>query len=213
MSNSVILESGFISVSNYILRNLKNLNIELDEFTILLVMQSIQNAEGKFPSNERISEYTGKDIDEVDGYVARLRDKGYIETKTQIDDMGRQCIVFSYEPCIRKVSNLINEQKRIEQVPREYVTYAQRHFARDLSTYEEDLLMDIVDEGHNLESFKNAVLFAIANYGGDGKNISQVLTILREWRLSGVNPGNTVEKTSKPATRTQVDWMNEDIDL
>lgn len=212
-----IVKNGSIVLPLYLLKNYKELNLELNEFIFLMYLYNKGN---NIPLNPKLfSEELGVDSKEIMILIDTLSTKHLIEDKVIKNDKNISEEVLSLDLFYDKYSNLIvsniNEKDKDNT---DIFDFIQKEFGRTLASTEYEVIKAWIDDGNSEEVIKEAVKEAIIN---GVSNLRYIDKILLEWRKKGIKTVADVEKNRKNYRKKEeeseekifdYDWMDDSID-
>ncbi len=212
-----IVKNGSIVLPLYLLKNYKELNLELNEFIFLMYLYNKGN---NIPLNPKLfSEELGVDSKEIMILIDTLSTKHLIEDKVIKNDKNISEEVLSLDLFYDKYSNLIvsniNEKDKDNT---DIFDFIQKEFGRTLASTEYEVIKAWIDDGNSEEVIKEAVKEAIIN---GVSNLRYIDKILLEWRKKGIKTAADVEKNRKNYRKKEeeseekifdYDWMDDSID-
>lgn len=190
-----ILKSKNFTVNEIILKNLKNFNISLNEFLLILYFLNIDNT----LDMEKIKSYFGFTNEEIIALYSELTKKGIIETVINKNDKFIEETI-SLEPFYNKL--LLNKEE--ESPSSDIYSKFESEFGRTLSPIEYETitswLNNNIDESMILSALKEAVLNGVSN-------LRYIDKIIFEWSKK-----NNIkkEKSEKKEELFDYDWLNDD---
>lgn len=189
-----ILKTKNFIISGIIIKNIKKLNISLNEFLLLVYFINIDNKLDILS----IKKYLDLSEEEIINIYSELIKKGLIEMLINKDNSIIEESV-SLEPFYNKV--LLNTEK--EKVPSDIYSKFENEFGRTLSPIEYEIINNWINNNINEEMIIKALKEAVLN---GVSNLKYIDKILCEWTKKEIK--------NKPNERKEelfdYDWLNED---
>ena len=207
-----IFRDGNIVIPIYILKNYKNLKLELDEFIFLMYLYNKGN-KFLFDPNKFSNDLSLKTTEIMD-LISKLTDKGFIKVEVLKNDKGYMEEVISLDGFYNKItmytivqSNILEEQTKDESYIFEFI---EKEFGRNLSPTELEIIKAWLENNMSEELIKEAVKEAVLN--GVSK-LRYIDKILYEWGKKGIKTVKDVEENRKQRNMSREKEKDSDIDL
>ena len=181
---------GNIVIPLYILKNIKKLNLTMDEFIFLMYLY---NKQDKIDFNpEKIANDLNIDIMEVMGYISVLTDKGYLSLDIVKDNNVLEEVI-NLANFYEKITILLMDSQ--EQVETESIfQYVEQELKRPINSIEIKMIEGWIDNKIDESLIKEALKIAI----NDGVfNLKYIDKILFDWKSRGVTTKEDLNKTFK----------------
>lgn len=196
-----ILDSGFISLPNALLKNYQKMGLNEMELIVLIHLWRFKQLEQKaFPSAQDLARYMTLDEHSIKCIMATLIEKKILQVENKMDPhRGKQGSVYSFSGLYRQLSQCLAEERghaeiveptqhsmRImdSAVLRQVYPIFEKEFGRLLSPMEMTQIVEWCEgEGYSpelvLEALKRAVLRGILNF-------KYIDSILRQWSKNNI---------------------------
>lgn len=195
MKNSKLIDifkNGNIVIPLYLLKNYKELKIELDEFIFLMYLYNLGD-KFLFDPN-KFSNDLGMDATSIMNYISILTDKLLISVEVQKNGKVMEEVIsldgfYNKLKCltISEVSNNSNSDSTIFET-------IEKEFGRTLSGMEYEIIKAWLDNNESEELIKEALKEAVFN---GVSNLRYIDKILYEWNRKGIKTVEDVEKARK----------------
>lgn len=195
MKNSKLIDifkNGNIVIPLYLLKNYKELKIELDEFIFLMYLYNLGD-KFLFDPN-KFSNDLGMDTTSIMNYISILTDKLLISVEVQKNGKVMEEVIsldgfYNKLKCltISEVSNNSNSDSTIFET-------IEKEFGRTLSGMEYEIIKAWLDNNESEELIKEALKEAVFN---GVSNLRYIDKILYEWNRKGIKTVEDVEKARK----------------
>ncbi len=211
-----ILKQGNIVIPLYLIQNIQNLKLSLDEFLVLMYLYNIGN---KFTFNPtKIAEDLNMSLPEVMNYISVLSDKKFLTLETFKNDKNILEEQLNLENFYMKLSLLMSEEINKPDVDSSTIfEVVEKEFGRTLSPMEYEIMKAWVENGFSDEVMKEAV--REATYNGVS-NLRYIDKILYEWEKKGIKTKEDIEKNRQQHKERKAqeetievedfDWFEED---
>lgn len=190
-----VLKSKNFVINEFILKNIKNFNISLNEFLLILYFIN----EEAVLDIERVKSYLGFTNEEIISLYSELTKKGLIETI--IKNKGK--IIeerISLEPFYNKLL-LSKEEKPIVS---DIFSKFENEFGRTLSPIEYETINNWLSNNTSEEMILNALKEAVLN---GVSNLRYIDKIIFEWKKK---KNMKIVKEDKKEELFDYDWLNDD---
>lgn len=174
-----VIGDGNIVIPLYILKNIKKLNLTMDEFIFLMYLY---NKQDKIDFNpEKIANDLNIDVMEVMGYISILTDKGYL-TLDIIKENNVLEEVINLANFYEKITILLmDNQEQVDSIS--IFKYVEQELKRPINSIETKMIEGWVDNKIDESLIKEALRIAI----NDGVfNLKYIDKILFDWKSRGV---------------------------
>lgn len=209
MKNSKLIDifkNGNIVVPLYLLKNYKELNIQLDEFIFLMYLYNLGD-KFLFDPN-KFSNDLGIDTTEVMSLISNLTDKNLVRLEVSKNDKDIMEEVLSLDGFYNKLSLLtIEKVSNNDNTDSDIFTIIEKEFGRTLSSMEYEIIKAWLDSNISEDLIKEALKEAVYN---GVSNLRYIDKILYEWNRKGIKTTEDVEKNRKK--HKEKDEKNIEID-
>ncbi len=208
-----IFKEGNIVVPMYLLKNYKEMKLELDEFVYLIYLF---NQGEKFLFDPGLfADKLNMDLTGIMKLTSNLTDKGFIEVEVVKNDKGYMEEYVSLDNFYNKLKIFMvddinsSEDKKVDDSTI-YETI-EKEFGRTLSSIEYEIIRGWLEHNYSEEIIKEALKEAVLN---GVSNLKYMDKILYEWGKKGIKSVEDVEKNRKKRNNSIKDKdTKSDIDL
>lgn len=213
MKGSKLIElyaSGNIVIPVYIFKYYKKLNIELDEFILLMYLYNKGNKvvfdPSKFSSELNIS------LEIIMEQISNLNEKKLLSVDVQKTEKKVIEEVINLENFYDKLSLIIMENlnETADNTKSNVFEMVEKEFGRTLSPIEFEIIKAWLDNNISEELIKEALKEAIFN---GVSNLRYIDKILYEWEKLGIKTKEDVRKNSNKRKKKNEESMKKDLDL
>ena len=192
MKNSKLIDifkNGNIVVPLYLLKNYKELNLEINEFMFLMYLYNLGD-KFLFDPN-KFSNDLGIDTTSVMNYIGILTDKGLIKVEVLKNDKNVMEEIISLEDFYNKITCLtIGEvTKESDVVDSGIFELIEKEFGRTLNSNEYEIIKAWLDDNYSEELIKEALKESVNN---NVSSIRYMDKILYEWSKKGIRTSQDV---------------------
>ena len=222
MKNSKLIDifkNGNIVVPLYLLKNYKELNLEMDEFIFLMYLYNLGD-KFLFDPN-KFSNDLGIDTTSIMNYIGILSDKNLIRVEVLKNDKNVMEEIVSLDNFYNKITCLtIGEvTKEMDNKDSNIFELIEKEFGRTLNSNEYEIIKAWLDNNYNEELIKEALKEATRN---NVSNIRYIDKILYEWGKKDINTLEDLKKMKNKHNEkeekdveidTEIfdwDWLNEE---
>lgn len=204
-----IFKNGNIVIPLYLLKNYKELKIELDEFVFLMYLYNLGD-KFLFDPN-KFSNDLGIDIKDVMNYTSVLTDKKLIRVevlKNEKDVMEDVVILddFFQKLALLTIDNVNSEDNSDSNV----YGLIEKEFGRTLSSIEYEIIKAWLNDNISEELIKEALKEAVFN---GVSNLRYIDKILYEWNKKGIKSVSDVENMRKKRNKKDTDDIEIDTEI
>ena len=191
-----VLKDGNIVIPIYLLKNYKELKLELDEFIFLMYLYNKGN-HFLFDPNH-FGEDLQLSLTDVMTLTGNLTDKGFISIEVLKNDKGFMEEIVLLDKFYDKLKMFIigevnqSESKEIENSS--IYEVIEKEFGRTLSAMEYEIIRAWLESNFSEELIKEAVKEAVMN---GVSNLRYIDKILFEWGKKGIKTAKDVEENRK----------------
>ena len=191
-----IFKDGNVVVPMYLLKNYKDLKLELSEFVYLMYLY---NQGDKFLFNPQLfADNLNMDLAEVMDFTSKLSDKGFISIDVSKNEKGFMEEVVSLENFYNKLKlHVIDEinQNEVKEIDNSTIyEMIEKEFGRTLSAIEYEIIRGWLESNFSEDIIKEAVKEAVLN---GVSNLKYIDKILFEWDKKGIKTVKDVEELRK----------------
>ena len=205
-----IFKNGNMVIPLYLLKNLKKLKLELNEFIFLMYIYNIGNRSIFNPN--KFCEDLNYELMEMMTLVSELTDKGFIKVEVVKNEKGIMEEVIILDGFYDKLNILIlgevNNQESVDVENSTIFELIETEFGRTLGPMEYEIIKAWLEQGFTEDLIKEVLKEAV--FSGVS-NLRYMDTILYEWSKNGIKTAEDVEKNRKKKN-AQKEKEN-DIDL
>ena len=174
-----LYKSGHMVIPLYLLKNYKDLKLDLDEFIFLMYLYNKGDKELFDPG--KISNDLNIPLKDVMKYISTLTDKKMLKVIIDLDDFYRKI-------SLKMVSN-VNDN--LDELNSSVFTFIEKEFGRTLSPMENEIIKSWLENGSSEELVREAVKEATFN---GVNNLRYIDKILYEWEKKGIKNKEDVDK-------------------
>lgn len=194
MKNSKLIDvfkNGNIVVPLYLLKNYKELNVEIDEFIFLMYLYNLGD-KFLFDPN-KFSNDLGIDTTNVMNYISVLTDKSLIKVEVLKNDKNIMEEIISLDDFYNKLTcfTIGEVTKEKDTKDSDIFELIEKEFGRTLNSIEYEIIKAWLDNNYSEELIKAALNEAVVNRVS---NISYMDKILYDWNKKGINTSEDVLK-------------------
>lgn len=194
MKNSKLIDifkNGNIVVPLYLLKNYKELNLEMDEFIFLMYLYNLGDR-FLFDPN-KFSNDLGIDTTLIMNYIGVLTDKKLIKVEVLKNEKNVMEEIISLDDFYNKITCLtIGEVTKDEDVSNSNIfELIEKDFGRTLNSTEYEIIKAWLDDNYSEELIKEALKEAVNN---NVSSIRYMDKILYEWNKKGIKSSDDVLK-------------------
>jgi DNA replication protein len=211
---SILKDKNYV-VPYYLMKNYKSLNLDIDEFILLVYL--IDKDSNIVCNYVNIADELGISKKDVMISIENLKSKGILEIKISENKEGKLEEYISLDLFFNKIfMHLIEEDKN--EVSSDIYSSFEHEFGRTLSPIEYELISGWIecnyDESLILEALKEAVLSGV-------NNLRYIDRILFEWSKKGIKTVEQARKNKEVFNSNKennvdvpdFDWLNNDESL
>lgn len=210
MNNNVIDEllkvNNNLIVPNYLIKYISKLNINIDEF--IMILYFLNNKEKLTFNPKKISEELYIDQNKVLEIINNLQEKGYISIEINKENKIIEEYI-SYDMLLAKINTLLIDNEKTNNTNDIY-SKIEKEFGRTLSPVEYETINKWIESKISLELIESALKESILN---GVTSIRYIDKILYEWNKKGYKSSNDiVHKKSQDEVVEELyeyDWLNE----
>lgn len=209
MKNSKLIDifkNGNIVVPLYLLKNYKELNLEMNEFIFLMYLYNLGN-KFLFDPN-KFSNDLGIDTTGVMNYIGILTEKKLIRVEVLKNDKNVMEEIVSLDDFYNKLTCLTigNISKDDDGVDSNIFELIEKEFGRTLNSTEYEIIKAWLENNYSEELIKEALGEAVHN---KVSSIRYIDKILYEWNKKGINTIDDLKEKKKPLNKDE----NDDIEI
>jgi len=184
-----IFKNGNIVVPLYLLKNYKELNLEMDEFIFLMYLYNLGD-KFLFDPN-KFSNELGIDTTSIMNYIGVLTDKGLIRVEVLKNDKNVMEEVVSLAGFYDKLTCLTVGEvtKESDTVNSNIFELIEKEFGRTLNSSEYEIIKAWLDDNYSEELIKEALNEAVNN---NVSSIRYMDKILYEWAKKNIKNAEDV---------------------
>ena len=211
-----ILKQGNIVIPLYLIQNINEFKVTIDEFIFLMYLYNIGDEFTFDP--ERLAKGLNISLEDVMSYISTLSEKHFIKVETFKNDKNILEEKISLEGFYKKITLIMSEEVNKPDVENSNIyEIVEKEFGRTLSPIEYEIMKAWVENGFTEEVMKEAVKEATFN---GVSNLRYIDKILYEWDKLGIKTKEEVEnhrqrhkerrKEEEPIDVFDYDWFEED---
>lgn len=194
MKNSKLIDifkNGNIVVPLYLLKNYKELNLEINEFIFLMYLYNLGD-KFLFDPN-KFSNDLGIDITSVMNYIGILTDKKLIRVEVLKNDKNIMEEIITLDDFYNKVTCLTVGEvtKESDSVNSDVFELIEKEFGRTLNSNEYEIIKAWLDSNYSEDLIKEALKESVSN---NVSSIRYMDKILYDWSKKGINTLNDIQK-------------------
>lgn len=206
-----VFKNGNIVIPVYLLKNIENFKLELDEFVFLMYLY---NTGYKFAFDpEKISDDLGFSVNKILEFINTLTDKGLISVEALKNEKGFMEDFVTLDGFYNKLKLLVIDDVVEEDTNSKsdsiIFDYIENEFGRTLSAIEYEIINAWLENSMSEDIIKEAVKEAVSN---GVSNLKYIDKILYEWSKKGIESVEQVEENRRKRSSVKSD-NNDDIDL
>ena len=204
-----IFKNGNIVVPLYLLKNYKELNLEIDEFIFLMYLYNLGDR-FLFDPN-RFSNDLGVTTTDIMNYIGILTDKKLIKVEVLKNDKNVMEEIISLDDFYNKltcltIGEVTKENSAIESNIFELI---EKEFGRTLNSTEYEIIKAWLENNYDENLIKEALGEATRNNVGSIRYIDK---ILYEWNKKGINSIEDLKIKNKHDEKDDVEFDTEIFD-
>ena len=211
-----ILKQGNIVIPLYLIQNINEFKVTIDEFIFLMYLYNIGDEFTFDP--ERLAKGLNISLEDVMSYISTLSEKNFIKVETFKNDKNILEEKISLEGFYKKITLIMSEEVNKPDVENSNIyEIVEKEFGRTLSPIEYEIMKAWVENGFTEEVMREAVKEATFN---GVSNLRYIDKILYEWDKLGIKTKEEVEnhrqkhkerrKEEEPIDVFDYDWFEED---
>ena len=209
MKNSKLIDifkNGNIVVPLYLLKNYKELNLEINEFMFLMYLYNLGD-KFLFDPN-RFSNDLGIDTKDVMNYIGILTDKKLIKVEVLKNDKNVMEEIVSLDDFYNKITcfTIGDVTKDKDVTDSSIFELIEKEFGRTLNSNEYEIIKAWLDDNYSEELIKEALVESVNN---NVSSIRYMDKILYEWSKKGIKTKEDVLKMKN----TRKDNTEKDIEI
>ena len=189
-----VFETKDFVINSNIVKAISALDINLDEFLLLLYFTNIS----LYLNNEDIKEKLGFDDDKIFNTFSSLLNKKLIEMDVS-NKNGEVIEKIKLDPLYDRLAFNTKDEKKTD-----IYSFFEKELARTLSSFEYELINKWLENGNSEETIKKALKEAILNNVRSFKYIDK---ILYDWAKNGVKKKVKEEKSLEDMF--EYDWLDD----
>lgn len=204
-----IFKDGNLVIPMYILKNYKELKLELDE---LLFLMYLYNNDGNllFDPN-KFSNDLNVSLEKIMEYISNLSDKNFIKVDVIKNDKNVMEEVVVLDDFYSKLSLLIAEDvNNVDNSKSNIFEVIEKEFGRTLSPMEYEIIKAWLDSNITEELINEALKEATFN---GVSNLRYIDKILYEWGKKGIKTKKDVEANKKNRRVEKKEEKDVDLDI
>lgn len=207
-----IFKDRNIVIPIYLLKNYKNLKLNLEEFILLMYFYNL--GDNYLFNPNKFCEELNINLAELMGLVDSLTDKGFIKVDVKKNDKGIVEEVLLLDGFYSKITSIMREDinKKQEDVINNSDIYEliEKEFGRTLSPIEAEIISAWLDNNMSEELIREALKEAVFNGVSSLRYIDK---ILYEWGKKGIKTVKDVEENRKKRNENKDKYNDSNIDL
>lgn len=210
MKNSKLIDifkNGNIVVPLYLLKNYKELNLEINEFIFLMYLYNLGD-KFLFDPN-KFSNDLGISTTDVMNYIGILSDKKLIKVEVLKNDKNIMEEIISLDDFYNKITCLTigDITKEDDTCNSDIFELIEKEFGRTLNSNEYEIIKAWLDSNYSEELIKEALKESVTN---NVSSIRYMDKILYEWGKKGINTVKDIQKmknikSSKDESDVEID--------
>ena len=194
MKNSKLIDifkNGNIVVPLYLLKNYKELNLEMDEFIFLMYLYNLGD-KFLFDPN-KFSNDLGIETTDIMNYISVLTDKNLIKVEVLKNDKNVMEEIISLDDFYNKLTcfTMGEVTKDKDNSDSDIFEIIEKEFGRTLNSTEYEIIKAWLDDNYSEELIKEALKEATSN---NVSSIRYIDKILYEWNKKGINSLDDIHK-------------------
>jgi DNA replication protein len=212
MKNSKLIDifkNGNIVVPLYLLKNYKELNIEIDEFIFLMYLYNLGD-KFLFDPN-KFSNDLGIDTTSIMNYISVLTDKRLIKVEVLKNDKNVMEEIVSLDDFYNKIACFtIGEVSNTNVTDSNVFELIEKEFGRTLNSTEYEIIRAWLENNYSEELITEALKESINN---NVSNIRYMDKILYEWSKKGIKTKDDVLKMKNKGIEKEENDVEIDSDI
>ena len=186
-----LYKSGHMVIPLYLLKNYKDLKLDLDEFIFLMYLYNKGDKELFDPG--KISNDLNIPLKDVMKYISTLTDKKMLKVDVVKNDKNILEDIIDLDDFYRKISlkMVSNVNDNLDELNSSVFTFIEKEFGRTLSPMENEIIKSWLENGSSEELVREAVKEATFN---GVNNLRYIDKILYEWEKKGIKNKEDVDK-------------------
>ena len=186
-----IYKSGHMVIPLYLLKNYKDLKLDLDEFIFLMYLYNKGDKELFDPG--KISNDLNIPLKDVMKYISTLTDKKMLKVDVVKNDKNILEDIIDLDDFYRKISlkMVSNVNDNLDELNSSVFTFIEKEFGRTLSPMENEIIKSWLENGSSEELVREAVKEATFN---GVNNLRYIDKILYEWEKKGIKNKEAVDQ-------------------
>ena len=178
-----LYKSGHMVIPLYLLKNYKDLKLDLDEFIFLMYLYNKGDKELFDPG--KISNDLNIPLKDVMKYISTLTDKKMLKVDVVKNDKNILEDIIDLDDFYRKISlkMVSNVNDNLDELNSSVFTFIEKEFGRTLSPMENEIIKSWLENGSSEELVREAVKEATFN---GVNNLRYIDKILYEWEKKGI---------------------------
>lgn len=201
-----ILKEGNLIIPMYILKNYKNMKLELEQFVFLMYLYNKGN-NILFDPN-KFSNELGIELEKAMNYISNLSDKNFLKVEVIKNDKGIMEELVNLDSFYSKLSMLlVEDSNNVDTTNSNIFEIIEKEFGRTLSPIEYEIIKAWLDSNISEELITEALKEATFN---GVSNLRYIDKILYEWGKNGIKNKEDVKKNKQKRNDKS---RKEDLDL
>lgn len=203
-----LYKSGHMVIPLYLLKNYKDLKLDLDEFIFLMYLYNKGDKELFDPG--KISNDLNIPLKDVMKYISTLTDKKMLKVDVVKNDKNILEDIIDLDDFYRKISlkMVSNVNDNLDELNSSVFTFIEKEFGRTLSPMENEIIKSWLENGSSEELVREAVKEATFN---GVNNLRYIDKILYEWEKKGIKNKEDVDKNRNPHRKKEKEEPVEEI--
>lgn len=204
-----IFKNGNIVIPVFLLKNIKKLNLEMNDFVFLMYLYNLGNRFIFDPS--KFSDDLNLDLSEVMNYISSLTDKGFIRVEVLKNEKGLMEEVVILDDFFNKITLITIDEVNSQDVSNSNIfEIIEKEFGRTLSPFEYEIIKAWLENNMSEELIKEAIKEATFN---GVSNLRYIDKILYEWGKAGIKTIEDVEDNRKKRNTQKEKDSSIDLDI
>ena len=199
-----------IVVPGFLLRQYQKLNLELDEFVMLLFLL---DKDGQVFNPNILDEYFHFDLMKTMDIISNLTEKGILNLATKKNDSGLMEEIIDLEPLWSKLTmDLVNDLNTVNIDELNIHSLVEEEFNRKLTSLEHEMIDDWEKNNYSKELIREAIKEASLNGITTLRYIDKILI---DWTRAGIKRISDIPKKNEKKEEPEIvigDWLNYDDD-
>ena len=186
-----LYKSGHMVIPLYLLKNYKDLKLDLDEFIFLMYLYN--KGDNELFDPVKISNDLNIPLKDVMKYISTLTDKKMLKVDVVKNDKNILEDIIDLDDFYRKISlkMVSNVNDNLDELNSSVFTFIEKEFGRTLSPMENEIIKSWLENGSSEELVREAVKEATFN---GVNNLRYIDKILYEWEKKGIKNKEDVDK-------------------